>query len=127
MNCPYCHKPAKYGPNEEFYGKRYGKSYMCYYCLDCRAYVGTHQNSKKPLGTMANDELRKWRIKAHRIIDPLWKSGKYSRRKVYLKLSDAFGRQVHMGESTVEDCKDIIRMVQLLFDQKQGGEDDKRP
>jgi hypothetical protein len=34
MNCPYCNKPAKFAPNEEFYGKRYGKSYMCYYCKD---------------------------------------------------------------------------------------------
>ena len=57
MICPYCQKEAPWISNEEVYGKRYGKSYMCYYCKDCDAYVGCHDNTKRALGTMANQEL----------------------------------------------------------------------
>jgi len=47
---------------------------MAYYCKEDDAYVGTHKNSRKSLGTMANKELRERRKKAHRVLDPLWKS-----------------------------------------------------
>lgn len=104
--CPYCNKPAKWCDNKEVYGKRYGKSYMCYYCKDCGAWVGCHQNTRKPLGTMANRELRIWRMKAHSALDPLWKSGEMTRHKAY-KLID----NKHIGESNIDGCKEIIRRI----------------
>lgn len=110
MNCPYCNNLANYGPNEEWYGKRYGRSYMCYYCKPCDAYVGTHNNTSKPLGTMANKELRQFRMKVHQKIDPLWKTGKYSRRGLYSKLSKLLGHEYHTGESDVETCKKILKL-----------------
>ena len=115
MKCPYCQKEATWIPNEQVYGKRYGKSYMCYYCKDCDAYVGCHNNTRSPLGTMANKELRQWRQKAHAIVDPLWKSRKYKRNTVYLRLSEAFGKQIHIGSSDIEQCKEIIKTVPLIF------------
>ena len=108
MICPYCSKPAKYGPNEEYYGSRYGRSYMCYYCKECDAYVGTHNNTKKPLGTMANKELRQWRIKTHGVFDLLWKNGKFKRQEAYEMLDKHFGKEVHIGEADIEMCKKII-------------------
>ena len=50
MICPYCNKEAKWCENKVIYGKNYGKSYMCYYCKDCDAYVGCHNNTKFPNG-----------------------------------------------------------------------------
>jgi len=112
--CPYCGNPAIYGPNEEFYnGRRYGKSYMCYYCKPCDAYVGTHNNTTKPLGTMANPELRNLRIQAHLLFDPLWRSGKMTRNQAYRMLKDKMGKWIHMGESTVEDCQLIIQALSV--------------
>lgn len=108
MNCPYCNQPAQWVPNEEVYGKRYGKFYMCWFCKPCRAYVGCHNNTKIPLGTMANVELRGWRVKVHNYIDPLWKGGKISRKKVYQILKDRFGKDIHIGESDIETCKRIL-------------------
>lgn len=96
--------------NESIYGKKYGKSYMCYYCKDCDAYVGCHQNTRKPLGTMANKELRGWRRKAHEAIDPLWKNGQYTRKIVYEMLKDTFGKKTHIGESDIETCQKIIKL-----------------
>lgn len=115
MICPYCKQKAKWCENKEIYGKNYGNSYMCYYCKPCDAYVGCHNNTKKPLGTMANRELREWRKKTHAIIDPLWlkkPNRKDARRRLYLKLYKYFGKETHVGESDIEQCKAIIYAVQ---------------
>ena len=107
MNCPYCGKPAQWVPSEKIYGKRYGKSYMRYWCEDCDAHVGCHNNTREPLGTMANKELRDWRMKAHNVVDPLWRSKKHGRGYVYAMLRDFVGRGVviHIGESDIETCR----------------------
>lgn len=113
MNCPFCGKPAQWVPNERIYGKRYGKSYMAWWCPPCDAYVGCHENSKRPKGTMANAETRLWRQRAHDAFDPLWKSGRMTRDAAYRLLTQRLGRaeQVHIGESDAETCKAIIEML----------------
>jgi len=84
---------------------------MCYWCKDCDAYVGCHQNSKRPFGTMANKELRQLRIKAHSHIDPLWKEGRMTRKEMYASLNRIFGYEVHIGESDVELCNSILKIT----------------
>lgn len=111
MICPYCGEKARWCENKEIYGKNYGKSYMCYYCKPCNAYVGCHRNTRMALGTIANAELRGWRQKAHRIVDPLWKSGKMKRAEVYQMLSRHFGHEIHIGESNIQICKQIINFI----------------
>jgi len=100
---------------------------MAWLCKPCDAYVGCHNNTKKPLGTMANRETREWRKKAHAVYDTLWDSGfkdkyweldgkdrramKYMRRKrkeLYERISKDFGYEVHIGSSNIEQCKKII-------------------
>jgi zinc-finger-containing domain len=115
MTCPYCGELAIWCENKEIYGRNYGRSYMCYLCKDCGAYVGCHNNSKMPLGSMANKELRQWRMKAHAVIDPLWKSRKYKRHTVYAKIAKAFGETVHIGESNIERCKEVIEKIPKIF------------
>lgn len=118
MICPFCKKEAKWCENKEIYGKNFGKSYMCYYCKDCDAYVGCHQNSERPLGTMANAELREWRKKAHSVLDPVWQSrshGNKSRKHIYRILGEYFDREIHIAESDIEQCQEIIKTVNLLF------------
>lgn len=115
MKCPYCNNETPWVNNAEKYGKSYGKSYMCYWCKACDAYVGCHENSKRALGTMANKELRQWRMKAHTIIDPYWKSGQFSRKQVYSRLNEKLGKIVHVGEADIETCKEIIRVGKDLF------------
>jgi hypothetical protein len=110
MICPYCQKEAIWCENKEIYGKNYGKSYMCYYCKPCNAYVGCHNNTQQPLGTITNKEGREWRKKVHAKIDPLWKTGKIKRGHLYARISKAIGRTYHTGESTIEDCKKILEL-----------------
>ena len=109
--CPYCNEPAEWVENKEVYGKNYGKSYMIYFCRPCNAYVGCHQNTRQPLGSLANRELREWRKKAHAAFDPLWKTGKMTRKKAYRWLYDKTGKWIHMGDSTIEDCKKVINAI----------------
>ena len=111
MICPYCGKEAVWTENKAVYGKNYGKSYMMYLCKPCDAYVGCHENTRKPLGVMANREMREWRKKAHAVIDPIWKSGRMPRGKVYGILSKKLGKEVHVGESDVETCKKLIELA----------------
>ena len=118
IRCPYCGKIVKWVDNKEVYGKRYGKSYMCYCCKPCDAYVGCHQNSKRPLGTMANKALRTKRMAAHLIVDCFWKSGRYKRGEVYRRLSAEFGETVHIGESDMDRCDKIIEVAARLFEVK---------
>jgi len=105
MICPYCNKEAKFCENKEIYGKNYGKSYMCYYCKDCDAYVGTHNNTTRPLGRMANKELRNLRMKCHAKFDVLWKSGYLTRRQAYKYLSELMEMgSAHIGNFNEEQC-----------------------
>lgn len=110
MKCPFCGKEAQWVENKEIYGRNYGKSVMCYLCKPCDAYVGCHENTRRPLGTMANSELREWRKKAHAKIDPLWKSKRMKRAQVYRALKTVFGRDIHIGESDIETCKKILEL-----------------
>lgn len=108
--CPYCKKDAKWCENKEIYGKNYGRSYMCWHCADCNAYVGCHNNTTDPLGTMADKETRKWRQKAHQVLDPIWRNHRMKRGDVYAILQNHFGFPVHVAQSDIEMCKKIIKI-----------------
>ena len=115
MKCPYDNTEAEWVENKEVYGRNFGKSWMIWLCRTCGARVGCHNNTKKPLGTMAQEDLRKTRIRTHAIIDQLWKSGKFKRQTVYKKLSDAFGEEIHIGESDKNRCREIIEKTKIIF------------
>lgn len=108
--CPVDGKPAPWVENKEKYGRNYGKSYMAYYCKQHDTYVGCHNNTRQPLGTMAGLELRKLRMEVHAKIDPLWRNQGHSRKDLYRYLSDTLGYQYHTGESDEETCKKILSM-----------------
>lgn len=106
--CPECEKEAPWVENKEKYGRNYGDSYMCYYCKECKTYVGCHNNTRQPLGTMATVELQEWRKKVHAYIDPMWRSGKVSRSKLYYRISKILGCSYHTGEADIDMCKKVL-------------------
>ena len=110
VKCPYCGKKAEWTSNDVVYGRKYGKSWMCYYCWECDAYVGCHQNTKLPLGTMANKELRTLRMECHALFDPLWKSGQMKRRDAYRYLFKNTGVK-HIAWANEEECQKIISFL----------------
>jgi len=116
MNCNYCDKPTVYIDSQVIYGTSYG---YVYYCEPCSAWVGVHKGTDKPLGRLANGELREWKKKAHATFDPLWKrkvikdgigKGK-ARRKGYKWLADSMGigvKDCHIGMFDVDQCKQVV-------------------
>jgi zinc-finger-containing domain len=116
MKCNYCNNDAIWCENKAIYGKNYGKSYMIYLCRPCDAYVGCHQNTKQPLGTMANKELREARQLVHNHIDKYWKKEGWDRKDVYSAMSFALGKTYHTGEADLSTCKKILsfNMTALL-------------
>lgn len=116
MICNYCNKEAIFWDNSMIYWKNYGKSYKCFYCKDCDAYVWVHENNKdRPLGTMANWELREWRKKAHFILDPIRKNKIHSRSSIYGQLAEYFWEETHIGESNILVCKKIINFLKETY------------
>lgn len=96
-------------------------------CDGCGGYVGCHPNTKRALGTPANADLRRARMKLHNErIDPLWahadKCGLYqpengsarwkirrsARSRVYAFLADKLGMSIescHVGMFDLETCR----------------------
>lgn len=64
VTCNYCGKPA------ELDRARHG---WVWRCVPCDAWVGVNPTSpsKKPIGSLANAELRKARASAHAAFDPM--------------------------------------------------------
>lgn len=89
--CPYCSAVARFTDSAAIYGKSYGMVYLCSNYPKCDAFVGVHKGTDKPLGRMANPELREWKKKAHASFDALWKHGRFTRHKAYRILSDMMG------------------------------------
>lgn len=85
---------------------------MCYYYKQCDAYVWCKNNTKTALGSMANKELRAWRIKAHNILDPIRKNWIKTRGQIYKDLEKHFWKEIHVWRSNIEMCKNIINYLE---------------
>ena len=120
MMCPYCHQSAEFLTSLAFYGKDYGTN--LYICRPCDARVGTHGNSDKPLGTLANAELREWRKVAHQYFDRLWKDKWMTRTKAYTWLQrqmEMTKDEAHIGSFSIEECQRVIERVSNFTPGKQ--------
>ena len=119
MLCPYCNKPSELVTGKVIYRNRpdlYGKYY--YYCKDCNAYTGCHKNTKEPLGTLANADLRKARVKAHDALDKIWKEKLLNRRKVYEMLSnymELHKKETHIGLFDEYQCAVTIVFARRFY------------
>lgn len=83
-------------------------------CPTCKGYVGTHKNSDgKPLGCIPSEEIKNARQEIHKILDPLWKSGKYTRSKLYELIANEIGRnQYHTANiRTIEEARAVYRAI----------------
>lgn len=89
-------------------------------CPTCNNYVGTHGNRKKdetprPLGTIPTAELRKVRTELHKLIDPLWKSGRIRRGELYAQISKAIKCDYHTGEvNSIVQARRITEIVKRI-------------
>lgn len=84
-------------------------------CDDCGNYVGCHHKTKNrtaPLGCIPSPELRAARNELHRLIDPLWQSGEYSRRDLYRQITEIVGWRYHTAKTrSVEETEKVRQAV----------------
>lgn len=108
--CPYCHIPTEYKNSIDIYGIDYG---MIYYCPKCQAYVGVHKGTDQAKGRLANAELRKCKIEAHRYFDKIFKRGIMKRTYAYQWLSEQLGlppEYTHIGMFNPETCRKVVEL-----------------
>jgi len=118
--CPYCNNEAELVDSIEVYGVSHGNIWLC---RPCEAYVGVHRNDdlNRPLGTLANAQLREWRRAAHSVLDPLWRkkirkegcSKAEAWRAGYEWLSKQMGipfERCHIGMFGLEECQTVVRI-----------------
>jgi hypothetical protein len=124
--CPYCGRDAVLVISGPRYRPQYGPYWTC---EPCDARVGVHRGTFRPLGRLANSELRAARIAAHEAFDPLWHRAasaypdrrnnrnvlkRIGRTRAYQWLADRLGIPIsacHIGEFDVGQC---MRVVQLI-------------
>jgi zinc-finger-containing domain len=70
-------------------GRDYGPVWAC---LDCDAWVGCHSGTHKPLGRLADKELRQWKMHVHRYFDPIWEARLARKRSADPKYTKAMAR-----------------------------------
>ncbi len=95
--CGYCTKQAVCVSATEIYPNRPDLSQKWFWlCRPCKSYVGCAGNSKEPLGTLANRELRNARMILHNdMLDPLWKNAHLSCGDVYKPEDDKAMAKIH--------------------------------
>jgi hypothetical protein len=117
--CPKCQKTAPWVENKAKYGSNRGKSYMCYWCKECDTYVGCHNNTREPLGTMADSGLRKLRMACHVAFDRRWKETEgLSRSSAYKMLWAYMGFECHIGATDTEMCRKILDLCNFTINWK---------
>lgn len=110
--CDYCGRPAELVDSKVVYGgEGYGDIYLC---RGCDAYVGVHKGTDRPLGRLANAELRKYKRAVHAQFDPIWKSGRMRRSDAYNWLAQKMGipsSETHIGMFDVERCRQALQVI----------------
>lgn len=118
MICPYCQSSAKLESSRKVYGGRdFGLLYLCEKYPVCDSYVGVHKGTNKPLGRLANSELREWKKRAHSAFDPIWQKKmikkKRARGSAYKWLASQLNitfDECHIGMFDVEQCKRVVEI-----------------
>lgn len=84
-------------------------------CDTCKNFVGCHHKTKnrtKPLGNIPTKELKVARQYIHKILDPLWQSGTYTRGQLYNRISDFMGFKYHTAElANLEDARKVYKYI----------------
>lgn len=88
-------------------------------CESCGNFVGCHHKTKnrtRPLGVIPTQELKAERQKIHKVIDPLWQSGRVGRGQLYGMIAHLIGvEEYHTADiRTVEQAREVQRVAQEL-------------
>lgn len=106
--CPDCGAVVELKTHTEVYGMSYSDWPSLYQCSQCTARIGLHPFTDIPLGTLAGDELRQWRMIAKKPFEKWRKVNKIPRSEAYRRLADKLEISMdicHFGWFDVAMCK----------------------
>lgn len=129
--CPSCHQRAELVSGYDIWPDRQDLwEKPIYRCGPCDTRVGCHPGTKRPLGPMADAELRRARMLLHeQRLDPIWKgaivAGGYepedpkaraiitrtARSRVYKWLGAQMGIEFHTATLTLDQCRQAWRLL----------------
>lgn len=113
--CPYCGSDTTLCDSSRVYfGKSYGMIYLCNNYPKCDAYVGVHRGTTRPLGRLANKELRELKMKVHSLFDKLWMNRGMKRSEAYALLAGLMGlkkRKCHIALFDNDMCKKAYEVL----------------
>lgn len=122
--CDYCGNPAKLVTGEAIYPHRPDLYHLHFWqCEPCGAYVGCHKkeggngDGTKPLGRLANAELRAAKQRAHAAFDPIWRERRMRRHEAYGWLAAKLGiskADCHIGWMDDEQLRRVVTVCSEL-------------
>lgn len=114
--CDYCQQPAALVGGAAIYPHRPDLARKLFWLCDRDdAWVGCHPGGSRPLGRLANTELRQAKIEAHAAFDPLWRDRAMTRRQAYQWLAEQLGidsDDCHIGMFDVETCRRVVAVCE---------------
>ena len=127
MRCPYCGSPVILRSADGIYRENANGTmlYVCKRYPMCDAYVRTHQGTNRPVGTLANRELRSLRREAHRYFDRLYLSGIMNKEQAYewlARLIQAPMSEAHIGYLGEYYCRQVIDACRAMLTSCKGRE-----
>ena len=122
--CPYCGSHIVLRSADGIYKENSSRTmlYVCSRYPVCDAYVRVLPGTKKPVGSLANANLRALRHEAHHYFDQLFLNGIMSRDEAYVWLSEMLQTpmsQSHIGYMGEYYCQRVIEECQRLFDNRR--------
>lgn len=105
-----------YPHREDLYSKPFWR------CDGCKNYVGCHYkttNPTNPLGNIPTPRLRTARQEIHKLLDPLWQGGGWSRKDLYNFLSAEMGFKYHTAKiRNLNEAEKVWRLLRGLVAKK---------
>lgn len=122
VTCSYCGQGAELVSGLVIYPRRRDLAEKRFYrCAPCKAYVGCHPGTTRPLGRLANAQLRSAKQIVHALFDPFWlnwpreKGGRrVGRNKAYARLARELGidaKDCHVGMFDLQTCERAAAVV----------------
>ena len=87
-------------------------------CDACGNFVGCHHKTKdrtRPLGCIPTPEVKEARKHIHKLLDPIWQSGRIGRKTLYRRLSERLGWKYHTANiRSVDEARKVYRLIQEI-------------
>ncbi len=110
--CSYCNNYSEKQTGKQLYPHRKDLYQITVYvCTSCNASVGTHKGTDKPLGRLANPELKQAKQLAHMVFDLMWRKGSMTRKEAYKWLAEKLDidvKKCHIGYFDLQQCNNVV-------------------